>query len=152
MLLDRTLDIVEADGPAAAAAAMSDEEVTTAAVFHATGLLDRVPTAVNGGRVSLGNLSVAITPGLTGEIAYGDIGRSFAIDGARVAKNDGPRTMSGLLTVLEYARNRADTLLYLPAAMRADRISNLAQRSGASERFVRSSLAHYRSVAEEIGA
>jgi len=152
MLLDRTLDIVETDGPDAATAAMSDDEVAAAAVFHAAGLLDRAPTAVKGGRVSLGNLSVAITPGPNGEIAYGDIDRSFAIDGATVVDNDGPCTMSGLLAVLQYARNRADTLLYLPAAMRSDRIANLAQRSGASERFVRSSLVHYRRVAEGIGA
>jgi hypothetical protein len=151
MLLDRNLDTVEADGPDTAAAAMDDHEIAAAAVFHAVGLLNWAPTAVSGNRVSLGNLSVEVTPDPNGKIAYRDIGRSFSIDGAEGAHDDGPSTMSGLLTVLQYARDRADTLLYLPAAMRADRLSNLAHRSGASERFVRSSLVHYRLVAEEIG-
>ncbi len=152
MLLDKTLDAVDHDGAAAAAAAMSGNEVAAAAVFHAAGLLDLAPTAVDGERVSLGNLAVAIMPAEDGEIAYCDIDRSFAIDGASVSENDGPTTMTGLLTILQYARDRADTLLYLPAAMRGDRIADLASRAGAGERFVRSSLVQYRRAAEGIGA
>ncbi len=51
-----------------------------------------------------------------------------------------------------FARDRADTLLYRPAVIRADRIADLARRTGTGERFVRMSLPHRRNMADGIGA
>lgn len=150
MLLEKTLDAVDHEGAAAAAEGMSQDEIVAAAIFHVAGLLDRVPTAVNGGQLSLGNLAIEIKLSDNGTISYRDIGHAFELGGIVVADNDGPSTMSGLLTVLQFARDRTDALLYLPATMRQDRIDGLAHSSGAGERFVRSLLANYRRIADEV--
>jgi hypothetical protein len=58
-------------------------------------------------------------------------------------RRDGPTTLSALLYLFQYARDRSDILLYLPPAMRAKRITTLAGDTGASDRFVRYVLACY---------
>ena len=48
-----------------------------------------------------------------------------------------------MLELLQYARDRSDTILYLEPAERSDRYSNLAALSGASVEFIKFLFAHY---------
>jgi len=151
MLLDKTLDAVEAEGAYAAAAAMTGEEIAAAAVFHTAALLGRAPTSIAGSRMTVGNLAVTLSPDPAGKIRYRDIDRSFDIAGADVVQNDGPTTMCGLLKIMQFARDRTDALLYLPREMRRGRVNGIVEVSGAGERFVGSMMANYRRVAAELG-
>jgi hypothetical protein len=151
VLLDEIIDAAGTEGGSSAAGLMQREHVSAAVLFHVAGLLDCVPDSIGSDRTRFGNLSIALVPTPAGILRYDDLNIAFDLDGATIAGNDGPTTMSGLLAILRYARDRADTLLYLPGAMRDDRIDELAVRTGAGRRFVLALLVHYRRVAERFG-
>ncbi|MBB2199876.1 MAG: hypothetical protein ABF479_15830 [Gluconacetobacter sp.] len=57
-----------------------------------------------------------------------------------------------LLDIYQYAHGQSDILLYLPPELRNARIAELAERSNASDRFVRFILARFGSIYKEIVA
>ena len=125
------------EGYGEAARGLTSDERREAVTLHLAAILESLPRDSAGERLEFPGLSLALEEtDEEGDIAYGDIGIGYRVDGAQLARNDGPSTMSGLLELLVYARERSDSLLYVPQAMREDRIAALARGVGASERFV----------------
>jgi hypothetical protein len=127
------------------ASKLNGQELRQAAIIHLSALLEASPTAIAGEQVIIGGLSVRLinTDDPKAPIRYDDIGVGFAVEGASLVRRDGPTSLSALLSLCCYARERSDSLLYLPHEMRNRRITDLAEESGASERFVRYVLVHY---------
>lgn len=150
MLLDRTLNAVQAEGHVAATSSMTQEEINAAALFHAAGLINGIPETVGGGQVSLGRVALSVVPVDNGPILYDDINQSFEIEGAMIIQNDGPSNMSALLSIIQYARDGTDALAFLPNEMRRERIIEIARRSGASERFVRNVIANFQNISKGL--
>jgi hypothetical protein len=127
------------------AASLKGQELRQAAIIHLSALLEASPSIITGEQVVIGGISVRLvtTDDPNAPIRYDDVGVSFAVEGASVVRRDGPTSLSALLRLYLYARDRSDTLLYLPQAMRNTRIAAVVEDSGASERFVRYVLVHY---------
>jgi hypothetical protein len=136
------------------AASLSPEEIREAAVIHLSTLLEAEPDGIDGEEIRLGGLAVKLraTDDPKAPIRYEDVSVGFAIEGASLRRSDGPRSLEALLRIYQYARDRSDVLLYLPQAMRAERISSLAHSTGASDRFVRYVLARYRTLSDKAAA
>lgn len=136
------------------ASSMTAAEVREAAIIHLSALLEAEPERVTDEDLQVNGLTLQLVPtddpGAT--IRYDDVSKGFAVQGASLTRGDGPTSLAALLKIYLYARDRSDTLLYLPALMRAERITDLAQATGASERFVRHLLACYRNLAERAAA
>lgn len=150
MLLDRTLNAVQAGGRIPATFSMTQEEINAAALFHAAGLINGIAEAVSGGQISLGRVALSVLPVDIGPIRYDDINQSFEIEGAMIAQNDGPSSMSALLSIIKYARDGTDALAFLPNEMRRERIIEIARLNGASERFVGSVIANFQSISKGL--
>lgn len=155
-LLNDILDKIDsADlSPEGAAHGLSATERRAAAIVHLSALIGAEPSAVRGNEVVLNGLTLILaeTQSPHAPLWYSDLNTGFTIEGGRLANEDGPKTMNQLLDLCQYARDRSDTLLYLPQSERALRIAALVDRTGASERFVRFVLARFRSIRDEIAA
>jgi hypothetical protein len=151
-VLDR-IDVAELT-PMEAARSLGASERLAAAIVHLSALIGAEPSSVCGNEVVLNGLTLTLaeaqSPGAP--LWYADLDVGFTIEGGRLANEDGPETMTQLLDLCLYARDRSDTLLYLPQSERALRVAALVARTGASERFVRFTLAHFRSIRDEIAA
>jgi len=138
----------------AVASSMTAGEVREAAIIHLSALLEGEPEGVTDQEFQVNGLTLRLAPtddaGAT--IRYADVSKGFAVQGASLTRDDGPTSLAALLKIYLYARDRSDTLLYLPAPMRSERIADLAQATGASERFVRYLLARYRNLSERAAA
>lgn len=136
----------------AVASSLQGGDLREAVIIHFSALLEAEPSSIDGEEVVIGGLSTRLVP--TGDpsapIRYNDVGVGFAVEGASVVRRDGPTSLSALLYLYYYARDRSDTLLYLPQAMRAERIAALAEKTGASERFVRYVLARYDTLSTKV--
>jgi hypothetical protein len=152
MTVESSLDMIAqgSSGPTAAveaARSLSPDEVRKTAVVHVAGLLRVIPTAAKGQPARFGNLLVEISPAQgQGDIVYDDVGASFSVKGVTLSAKDGPHTLGDLLELMQYARDRSDTLMLLPPDMRQERIRGLAETLGAGEAFVRFILAHYPAI------
>ena len=153
-LLDNVIDRIagfEASptSPSAVVFSMTATEIREAAIIHLSALLEAAPNMVCGDDVSVGGLRLKLLPvnDANAPIRYEDVGAAFGVEGAIVDRRDGPTSLSALLSILHYARDRSDTLLFLPREMRAERIGRLAKSTSASERFIRYLMAHYPSLA-----
>lgn len=133
----------------AVASSMTATEIREAAIIHLSTLLEAEPDAVSGGDISVGGLRLKLLPtnDADASIRYEDVGAGFRVEGAIVDRRDGPTSLSALLSICHYARDRSDTLLFLPQEMRAERIGCLAESTNASKRFIRYLIAHYSSLA-----
>ena len=157
MLID-VLNNLSAPGPARhrfsqAARELGSKERREAAVLHLSALLEALPEVMVGDRLDFDGVSASLAETDRGaDIDYDDLGLGYRVDGARLARQDGPPTMAGLLELLVYARDRSDTVLFLPNEMRQERILELARRVGASERFVRFVLARAPAIERNIAA
>ena len=138
----------------AVASSMTAAEMREAAIIHLSALMEGEPEGVTdrGFQINGVTLELAPTDDASAVIRYGDVSKGFAVHGASLARGDGPTSLAALLRLYLYARDRSDTLLYLPAPMRLERISALAAATGSSERFVRYLLARYRSLSERAAA
>lgn len=133
----------------AVASSMTATEIREAAIIHLSTLLEAEPDSVGGEHISLGGLRLKLLPtnDVDAPIRYEDIDAGFRVEGATLVRRDGPTSLSALLSICHYARDRSDTLLYLPREMRAERIACLAESTSASERFIRYLMARYPSLA-----
>jgi hypothetical protein len=136
------------------AASLSPEEIREAAVIHLSTLLEAEPEGVDGEEIRLGGLAVKLlaTDDSKAPIRYDDVDVGFIVEGAILTRSDGPTSLEALLRIYQYARDRSDVLLYLPQAMRAERIASLADSTGASDRFIRYLLARYRTLSNKAAA
>ena len=134
------------------ASGLQGGDVQEAALIHLAGLLDVEPNSVDGERVVIGGQPIRLvrSDDPSAPIRYEDVGAGFAIEGFSVVRSDGPTSLSELLYLYHYARDRSDTLLYLPQAMRDERIAALAKEAGASERFVRYVLINYAVLSAKV--
>lgn len=157
MQFGSTLDVIarrDARAPSTdeIALALPPAELREVATIHLAALLGTVPTETKNSPIRFGNLAVDLDASKDQSgIFYEDIGAGFAVRGATLAQLDGPRRLADFLELLQYARDRSDTLLYLPTDMRNERIENLAKSVGASERFVRFVLANYPAIERSFG-
>ncbi len=134
------------------ASSLKRGDLRQAAIIHLSALLETEPSNVDGGEIVIGGLSIRLVPtdDPTAPIRYDNVGARFAVERASVVRRDGPTSLSALLYLYQYARDRSDILLYLPPAMRAERIARLAGETGASERFVRYVLARYPTLSARV--
>jgi hypothetical protein len=136
------------------ASSLTSNEIREAAVIHLSTLLEAEPDRVDGENIELGGLAVKLVatedPGAP--IRYNDVGVGFTVEGATITRMDGPNSLEALLRIFQYARDRSGALLYLPQAIRTERIAGLAKSSAASERFVRYLLARYDSLSTRAAA
>ncbi len=153
-LLNSTIDRIagsEASQTSAGAVAssMTEIEIREAAIVHLSSLLEAEPDSVDLEHISVGGLQLKLLPTkeLDAPIRYTDIDAGFLVEGANIVRRDGPTSLSAMLSLCLYARDRSDTLLYLPREMRAERIACLAKSTSASERFIRYLMASYHSLA-----
>lgn len=130
------------------ASSLQSGDQRQAAIIHLSALLEAEPSKRAGEEVVIGGLSVRLVPtdDPNAPIRYGDVGAGFAVEGASIVRRDGPTSLSALLYLYYYARDRSDALATLPGAMRTARIAALVKETGASERFVRYVLVHYRTL------
>jgi hypothetical protein len=137
-----------------AARSLGKSERREAAIVHLSALIGADPSAVRGNEVVFNGLTLTLadTQSPHAPLWYADLNTGFAIEGEHLANEDGPETMSQLLDICQYARDRSDILLYLPQSERDLRVAALVERTGASERFVRFVLARFRSIRDEIAA
>jgi len=155
-LLNDVLDRIDAATltPVDAARGLGESQRLAAAIVHLSALIGAEPSTVRGNEVVLNGLTLTLVETLMppAPLWYADLSMGFTIEGARLDNTDGPETMTQLLALCLFARDRSDTLLYLPQSERALRVAALVERTGASERFVRFVLAHFRSIRDEIAA
>lgn len=136
-----------------AARSLSSDERREATTLHLSALLQSLPVSFSAERIEFPGLSLTLAEVTEGaDLAYEDLGLGYRIEGAKVDPSGGPSRMSGLLELLVYARERSDTLTYLPAEMRRERIVDLVKRVGASEPFVRFILAQAPAIERNIAA
>jgi hypothetical protein len=128
-------------------------DVRRAAIIHLAALLEAEPSGFNGDKLVIGGLSIRLVASndLNAIIRYNDVGAGFEVEGASIVRSDGPASLGDLLYLYYYARDRSDTLLHLPQAMRNERIAALSKEIGASERFVRYVLARYHTLSARAG-
>ena len=140
--------------PVDAARSLGESQRLAAAIIHLSALIGAEPSTVCGNEVVLNGLTLTLVETLMppAPLWYADLDMGFTIEGGRLANEDGPKTMTQLLALCLFARDRSDTLLYLPQPERALRVGALVERTGASERFVRFVLAHFHSIRDEIAA
>jgi hypothetical protein len=84
------------------------------------------------------------------DIEYRDRNVSFHADGVEITNRDGPRMLSDMLRLLNYARDHSDTLVFLPFDMRARRLDAVASECGASVRFTRFVCANFPSLQRTV--
>ncbi len=141
MLIDEALDRVRAGESAKSVAeTLTAAQVREVAHVHAASLRRSNIASVDG------DAAVAIVPArdeARPNILYEDIGEAFEVRGGELMICDGPSSMGSMLELLQYARDRSDTILYLEPAERSDRYSNLAALCGASVEFIKFLFAHY---------
>jgi hypothetical protein len=132
----------------AVASSMTATEIREAAIIHLSGLLEAEPDSVTLEHISVGGLQLKLLPTkeVDAPIRYKDVDAGFLVEGANIVRRDGPTSLSALLSLCLYVRDRSDTLLYLPKDMRAERIACLAKSTSASERFIRYLMASYHSL------
>jgi hypothetical protein len=142
------------DAPGEVARSLDEADLREAALIHLSALLEAEPTNVRSDGVSIGGIALGLVasrdPSAT--LFYEDLATGFLVQGADLERRDGPTTMAALLELLQYARDRSDTLLYLPTDHRKERIARLVERTGASERFVRFILARYHTLSSKVAA
>jgi hypothetical protein len=155
MILDARLDEIWREGDEAAprlALSLSESERIAAVQLYVSALLDLCPIAVTSTTVTFSNFVATIEEAPRGLISFSDLGTGYDVGGITIRENDGPGSMSGFMVLLEFARDHSDSLLYLPSDERDARISGLAERGGASARFVSAALAGYPRAARAIAA
>ncbi|WP_257541855.1 hypothetical protein [Sphingobium sp. CFD-1] len=138
----------------AVAASMTPAEIREAAIIHLSTLLEAEPESVDDQGILVGGLRVKLEPSenVNAAIRYDDVAAGFTVEGASLARHDGPKSLAALLRIYLYARDRSDNLLYLPAAMRAERIAALVDSTKASERFICYLLARYQILSARAAA
>jgi hypothetical protein len=124
-------------------------------VLHLAGLLRQEPTS--GGSFETGKVqfeSFAVRLRKAGpsdaDIEYRDRNIRFHADGVDITNHDGPRTLSDILRLLQYARDLSDALVYLPSEMRARRLEAVASDCGASVPFTRFIYARFPSLQRTV--
>lgn len=136
-----------------AARAMSSEERREASALHLAAVLGSLPHVGTSGYYEFPGLRLSLEETKEGgDIRYNDINIGFNVVGTDLSSDDGPSTMTGLLELLAYSRERSDAIFYVPQAMRNDRIFSLAERVGASERFVRFVLSNAPAIDRALAA
>jgi hypothetical protein len=159
VLLNEAIDRIAGWGatpeaPDAVASALRPDAIQEAAVIHISALLEADLEGVSGNELRFGGMTVRVevTEDPAAPIRYDDVGIGFGISGVTLTRQDGPSRLEALLRIFQYARDRSDGLLYLPSAMRAERVAELAVSTGASERFVRFLLARYHTLSTKAAA
>jgi hypothetical protein len=137
------------------ALALSSSDRWQVIVLHLAGLLRQEP--ISGGSFETGRVkfrSIAIRLRKAGpsnaDIEYSDRNVRFHADGADITNHDGPRTLSDMLRLLQYARDHSDGLVYLPPEMRARRLEAVASDCGASVPFTRFICARFPSLQRTV--
>ncbi|WP_140420649.1 hypothetical protein [Novosphingobium sp. B 225] len=158
MLNDAIDRIAESDASSpsadAVASSMTAQEIREAAIIHLSALLEGAPDSVGEEDILINGLKLKFvaTDKSDTPIHYDDVAVGFAVEGASLARRDGPTSLAALLRIFLYARDCSDSLLFLPAAMRSERIVALAKATDASERFVRFVLAGYHNLSARAAA
>lgn len=156
-MLNEALDRIHGWGapsePAKAVATRLDKaDVRAAALIHLAALFESAPDPVEGETVVIAGVAVRLVPSAdpSAAIWYKDIGAGFDVVGANLVRRNGPDTLADLLWLFQFSRDHTDTLLYLPRAMRDQRIREMGELTGAGERFVRYLLTHYPSLSAKV--
>jgi|SRR5271156_1380008 len=159
-MLAASLDRIHESGGApetasAVASELSSDDLWQVIILHLAGLLRQEP--ISGGSFETGSVqfeSFAVRLRKVGtsdaDIDYYDRNVSFHADGVEITNHDGPRMLSDMLRVLQYARDHSDTLVYLPSEMRARRLEKVASNCGASVPFTRFICARFPSLERTV--
>lgn len=133
---------------------LNAEEMREAALIHLATLLSADIAGEGGRQVHFDGFSVGLVPSgePSADIRYEDVGAGFKVDGVVLTQHDGPTRLADLLCLFHFARDESDGLVHLPPEMRKRRIVDVANASGASERFVRHLLGHYHHLAAKAAA
>lgn len=146
-MLAAVLDRIHKSGGApetavAAARGLPSGDLRQVTVLHLAGLLRQEPISgrsLDTGRVQFKSFTIRLrTAGASNaNIEYHDRNLSYHADGVDITNRDGPKTLSDMLLLLQYARDHSDTLCYLSPEMRARRLDALSNNLGTSVPFTR---------------
>jgi hypothetical protein len=138
----------------AVAAELTRRQLSEAAQIHLATLLALDIEGTDGTNIDFGGLTVRMIERDAADavIRYEDVDAGFDVEGVTLTRGDGPTRLASLLSLLVFAREGSDGLVYLPSKMRNARITDVADRAGASERFVRHLITHYRKLADKVAA
>jgi hypothetical protein len=155
-VLDRLHEAGGASETASAIAlVLTPGDLWQVAVLHLAGLLRQEPIsggAPEPGRVQFESFSVRLQKAAPSDadIEYCDRNIAFHADGVQITNHDGPRMVSDMLRLLQFARDHSDTLCYLPPDMRAWRFEAVASDCGASVAFTRFICARFPSLERTV--
>ncbi|MFC5396835.1 hypothetical protein [Bosea vestrisii] len=119
------------------AANLDEADLRAAATIHLAALFEHMPTAIENEHVSIAGMAVRLvrSPDPNAAIFYRDVGIGFQIVGAEILRRNGPTMLADLLSLIQIARDHADSIAYLSPSMRDQRIQGLADEFSVSEQF-----------------
>ncbi len=143
-----------AQDPASVALTLGVEDIREAALIHLGTLLSADIADARGTQIQMDGIAVTMVPTTdpSAPIRYDDVDAGFTVAGATMLHQDGPTRLAALLWLFQFVRDQSDGLVHLPPEMRGRRIADVAEESGASERFVRHLLGHYVTLAAKAAA
>lgn len=130
------------------ASQLEEEQLGLLCAIYISALVRSVPVEITARRVTFGNFFVQFKRKLEQLDGENPIFlATFDITGIELKTDDGPKDVAGMLLILQFARDHSDSMLFSPAELRLERLSNLAERSGSSVKFAQFLIGNYPAIA-----